>query len=263
MIDSYKLWDKSIEIGEESPIITAYVPEIKESNIAIIIFAGGGYEMRADHEGKGYAEFLVKNGYTAFVVDYRVAPYKFPIPLLDARRAIKFVRFYADKYGIDKNKIAVMGSSAGGHLAALCSTYFEKIELENTDEIDGESFIPNYQILCYPVISLLGRGITHFGSGKCLLGELLPEKGETLSPHLLVSNKTPPAFIWHTFSDDVVNVKNSLMYAENLKNNGIKTELHIFPDGEHGLGLANGTDIIGMHVSQWQQLLLNWLRYND
>ena len=257
------LWQNTPGRCDEIPKMTFYKPEIKKSDMAIIIFPGGGYEFRAEHEGKGYAEFLVQNGYTAFVVDYRVAPHKFPLPLLDARRAVRTVRHFADKYGIDKNKITVMGSSAGGHLAALCSTYFAPIEFENVDNIDMENAIPNFQILCYPVISLLGRGITHFGSGKCLLGELLPEKGETLSPHLIVSDKTPPAFIWHTFADDVVNVKNSLLYAENLKNNNVKTELHIFPDGEHGLGLANGTDIIGKHVSQWQQLLLNWLMYND
>lgn len=258
-----QLWDKTPGMCEEIPTITEYIPESKKSDMAIIIFPGGGYEIRAEHEGKDYAEFLSKNGYTAFVVDYRVAPHKFPLPLLDARRAVRFVRYNAEKYGIDKNKIAVMGSSAGGHLAALCSTYFEAIKYEDTDEIDREDFIPNYQILCYPVISLFGSGITHFGSGKNLLGELLPERAEALSPHLLVSEKTPPAFIWHTFSDKSVNVKNSLIYAQSMRDYDIPTELHIFPDGEHGKGLANGKDMISQYLSRWQGLLSDWLKYID
>ena len=257
------LWDKKVGDCDEITAMTAYIPENKKSDMAIVIFAGGGYGMRSGHEDDGYARFLSENGYTAFVVDYRVAPYKFPLPLLDARRAIRTVRFYAEKFGINKNKIAVMGSSAGGHLAALCSTYFEPIEFEDSDEIDKENFIPDFQILCYPVISLLGKGITHFGSGKNLLGDALPEMGEELSPHRIVSEKTPPAFIWHTFTDSVVNVKNSLMYADSLKNFGIKTELHIFPEGAHGLGLANIEGKMNKHAAQWGGLLLNWLSHID
>jgi len=258
-----QLWDETPGMCEEIPTITEYLPKDKKSDIAIIIFPGGGYGMRAGYEGKDYAEFLAENGHTAFVVDYRVAPHKFPLPLLDARRAIRTVRHNADKYRIDKNKIAVMGSSAGGHLAALCSTYFEPIEFENVDEIDKEDFIPNYQILCYPVISLFGKAITHFGSGMNLLGELLPEKCEELSPHLIVSPKTPPAFIWHTFADGGVNVKNSLMYAQSLKDYDVPTEMHIFPDGRHGLGLALEKDKISRHVRAWSIMLLKWLVYID
>lgn len=256
-----QLWNKTPGMCEEVPTITEYLPKNKKSDMAIIIFPGGGYGMRASHEGKDYAEFLSENGYTAFVVDYRVASHKFPLPLLDARRAVRTVRYCAEKYGIDKNKIAVMGSSAGGHLAALCSTYYEPIDFENVDEIDKENFIPNYQILCYPVISLFGKGITHFGSGKNLLGEMLPEKAEDLSPHLIVSEKTPPAFVWHTFADGGVNVKNSLMYARSLKDNNIPVEMHIFPDGEHGLGLSSGDEKVNSYVSKWKELLLSWLEY--
>ena len=257
------LWENTPGMCEEIPKISVYKPANKISNMAIIIFAGGAYEFRAEHEGIGYADFLAKNGYTAFVVDYRVAPHKFPLQLLDARRAIRTVRYSAESYGIDKNKIAVMGSSAGGHLAALCSTYFDPVGLENADDIDKEDFIPNYQILCYPVISLFGKGITHFGSGENLLGELLVEKCEELSPHLIVSDKTPPAFIWHTFSDEIVNVENSLMYAKSLKKHNIPTEMHIFPCGCHGLGLANNADKTSCHVAQWKELLLKWLKYID
>lgn len=250
------LWE-----SEGSTKITAYIPENKTSDCAIVILPGGAYMSRAPHEGKGYAEFFTKNGITSFVVDYRVAPEQFPLPLLDSRRAIKYVRYYSDKYGINKNKIAVMGSSAGGHLAALTSTYFEKIEGDSCDEIDNEDFIPNAQILCYPVIKLLGKGIAHLGSGKYLLGERHAEMGEELSPDIIASERTPKAFIWHTAADQAVNVINSLDYAKKLKNVGVSTELHIFPDGSHGLGLADGEDDVQRHVSQWSELLLKWLRY--
>ncbi len=257
--DTMYLWEQTPGACEEIPKISIYVPENKISDMAIIVFAGGGYVNRSEHEGSRYAEFLAENGYTAFVVDYRVAPHRFPLPLLDARRAVRTVRYYAEKYGIDKNKIAVMGSSAGGHLPALLSTYFELIEFENIDEVDKEDFIPNYQILCYPVISLFGKEANFF-SGKNLLGELLPEKCEELSPQLIVSSKTPPAFIWHTFADGIVNVKNSLMYAQSLKEYNIPTEMHIFPYGKHGLGLAQGEDETSKYVSVWSNLLLRWLK---
>ena len=261
--EKWDLWKETPGLCEETPTITAYIPEKKKSDMAIVVFAGGGYWIRAPHEGEGYAKFLAENGYIAFDVAYRVAQHRFPLPLLDARRAVRTVRHFAEKYGIDKNKIAVMGSSAGGHLAALCSTYFEPIDFEGVDEIDKEDFIPNFQILCYPVITLFGKGITHIGSGKNLLVERYPDLCEDLSPHLLVSQKTPPAFIWHTFSDSGVNVKNSLMYGSALRDKEIGTELHIFPEGPHGLGLARGESREEKHVAKWSDMLLDWLKYVD
>ena len=164
--ETFDLWSQIPGTALEIPKITAYVPDNKISNAAIAILPGGGYAIRSGYEGKDYAEFFCKNGITAFVIDYRVAPHKFPLPLLDSRRGIKYIRYNAEKYGIDKNKIAIMGSSAGGHLAALTSTYFKDVECSSNDEIDAEDFIPNAQILCYPVIKLLGKGIAHLGSGR-------------------------------------------------------------------------------------------------
>lgn len=266
--ETTNLWKTIPGMCEEIPTITAYIPDNKTSAGAVVILPGGGYRKRAPHEGKRYAEFLTDNGITAFVVEYRVAPHRFPLPLLDARRGIKFVRFFADKYGIDKSKIAIMGSSAGGHLAALTSTYFKDIETNTpSDEIDGEDFIPNAQILCYPVIKLLEEGVAHIGSGRQLLGEMRDTLAKGLEPHTLVTAKTPPAFIWHTHADSEVNVINSLEYAKSLKNNGVDAELHVFPHGRHGMGLADIPDPsdthgkLSKHVSQWSGLLLNWLRY--
>lgn len=257
------LWNNTPGLCEEIPTLTAYIPDNIKRNGAIVIFPGGGYSGRAPHEGKGYAEFLANNGYVAFVCDYRVSPHRFPLPLLDARRAVRTVRFNAEKYGIDKNKIAVMGSSAGGHLAALTSTYYDAVEFEGIDEIDKEDFIPNAQILCYPVIKLLNKGVGHLGSGQNLLREKHAEMGEELSPDLIVSEKTPKAFIWHTFEDPGVNVINSLDYAKSLKKFKIETEVHIFPNGRHGLGLALGEDKTQNHVTCWKELLCKWLDYYE
>lgn len=257
------LWGKAPGMCEETPKITAYIPEKKKSDAAIVIFPGGGYCVRAEHEGKGYAQFLCDNGITAFEVCYRVYPHQFPIELLDARRAIQTVRHYADKFGIDKNKILVMGSSAGGHLAALSATYFNPIDdFEINDEVSGEDFIPNGQILCYPVINLAGKpGEVHFGSGKALLGESYAELSYVLSPTSCVNEKTPPAFIWHTFEDASVNVKNSLEYATALKNGNVDTELHIYPHGHHGMGIPTGDTRLEEHIRQWANSLLKWLDY--
>ena len=105
--EQMNLWDNTPGLCEEVPTITYYKPDVKKSDAAVVIFPGGGYNHRAPHEGEGYAKFLAENGISAFVVAYRVAPHHFPLPLLDARRGVRFVRYYAEKYGIDKNKVAV------------------------------------------------------------------------------------------------------------------------------------------------------------
>lgn len=250
------LWDKTPGLCEETPILTYYPAKEKKSDAAIVIFPGGGYTHRAIHEGKGYAEFLNEAGYDAFVCDYRVSPHTFPLELLDARRAIRTVRYYADKYGINKSKIIVMGSSAGGNLAALVSTYTKPIEYEGIDDIDKEDFLPNGQILCYSVISLADNNIGHAGCTEYLLGKSQLDKAVELSPELNVTDTTPPAFFWHTSEDPVVNVINAYLYATALKKHNIPTEMHIFPYGGHGLGTAPKDP----HIAQWTELLIKWLK---
>lgn len=260
-IEKFNLWEKVPGLCEETPYITAYIPEIKNRG-ALVIFPGGSYVKRAEHEGHHYARFFAEKGYASFVVDYRVSPHRFPLPLLDARRAVCFVRYNADKFGIDKDKIAVMGSSAGGHLASLTSTYFEKIDFEGKDEIDNENFIPNAQILCYPVIEFEAP-VGHVGSGQSLLGDAYKNESKNFVPSSHINEKTPPAFIWHTFEDDVVDVRNSINYMSALRENNIPSELHIFPNGGHGMGLATVDHEVHIHNHQWTNLLLMWLKYNN
>ena len=135
--------------------------------------------------------------------------------------------------------------------------YLLNIDFENIDETDNEDFIPNASVLCYPVICSPDTGITsHKGSYGNLLGENVDEMGALVNPANNVTETTPPAFIWHTSDDPVVNVINSYTYATRLRENNIPVEMHIFPHGRHGLGLApNDT-----HVSQWTELLINWFK---
>ncbi|MBE7016204.1 MAG: alpha/beta hydrolase [Ruminococcaceae bacterium] len=256
-IESYNLWENAPGSYDAVPEITAFIPDEQKSDCAVIIFPGGGYGVLCQYEGEDYAKFFNENGITAFVVTYRLTPHHFPLQLIDARRSVRFVRHHAEKFGINKDKIAVMGSSAGGHLAALVSTYRGTTEFENIDEIDKEDYLPNAQILCYPVIRLLGKGIANIGSGKSLLGEELPDLGEELSPDLIADSKTPVAFIWHTSDDDCVDVRNSLYYASKLHELGIPSECHIFPHGRHGLALCNDSP----YVAKWKTLMMDWLSY--
>ncbi|MDD6763182.1 MAG: alpha/beta hydrolase [Clostridiales bacterium] len=250
------LWDEKIPYNDEKndfvPGITAYPAQSKG---AVAIFPGGGYGMKANHEGQVIAEWLQSSGITAFVVDYRVAPYKHPAELSDAMRAIKWIRFYADKYCIDRDKIAVMGFSAGGHLAGSVSVHYDKDIYPETDRIDKESCKPNASILCYPVIDL--GNYRHDGSKFNLLGERAPERlVDFMSLHKQVNENTPEAFLWHTSTDQAVPVMNTLLYAQALSAESIPYELHIYPVGEHGLGLA--PDI--PYVAKWKNDLLDWLK---
>lgn len=255
-MDKIKLWDSVPGMCEEEPVLEFYPAEIKKTDATVVIFPGGGYSGRADHEGKGYAVMFNSFGMDAFVCEYRVSPHRFPLPLLDARRAVRYVRAHADEYGINPDKVAVIGSSAGGHLAALVSTYTDPISFENMDDIDNFCPIPNATILCYPVCHKPDDiNVAHLGSFEKLLGENCADY-DRYSPDLLVNDKTPTAFIWHTSDDDCVNVINSYLYAKALREHGIKHEMHIFPHGRHGLGVAKDSS----HVAQWTKLLENWLR---
>lgn len=255
--ETFKLWGDGSTCSE--PKITACMPCGEKVDYAVVAFAGGGYWDRSEHEGKGYAEFFAENGITSFVVDYRCRDNKFPKPLLDARRGVQFVRCHAEKFGINKEKIAVIGSSAGGHLAALLSTYREKIADGMSDEISFENYIPNAQILCYPVIELYPP-YYHRDSAYNLLGEDYTQAAERFSPDLLVEKDTPQAFIWHTQSDSCVSVMNSVDYFSALKKKGVLAELHIFPKGEHGLGLCKKNSDGEQYDGEWKNLVLRWLK---
>lgn len=262
-VNRFELWNAVPGMCEEVPAITAYTPDSRSRDCAVLCFAGGAYNGRGDHEGDAYARFFAQNGITAFVVDYRVNPHRFPAPLQDARRAVQWVRHHAGEYGIDRDKVVIIGSSAGGHLVALTSTYFNEIDCGEPDEIAKEDFIPNAQILCYPVIRLTADP-GHVDSGRMLLGDRVDEMVRQVEPDRIVSDRTPPAFIWHTAADEAVSFRNSLLYAESLNARGIDVELHVFPHGPHGSALCEdrpGEPRELAHTARWKELMLNWLDY--
>ena len=247
----YNIWN-DIEVE-----LLSFDSTNKNSDACVIILPGGAYSGHAEYEGAGYAHMFNMLGVTAFVLKYRVAPNRFPCPLLDARRAVRFIRAHAEEFAIDKNKILVIGSSAGGHLTALLSTYKGALEGEGIDEIDTQEYLPNGQILCYPVICS-EETIGHMGSYHALLGEAYHDK-EKYSPELLVEKNTPKAFIWHTSSDEMVSVINSYRYAEALSKANVLCEMHIFPVGRHGCGVGASLP----YVSKWVELLRQWMILNN
>lgn len=257
-----ELWDSPPPdySGGESPRLTYYPATIKQGGGTVLIFAGGGYSCRCDYEGSVYARYLNSQGLDAFVLDYRVAPTRFPSPLLDARRAMRIIRSNAQFFGIDPDKIAVMGSSAGGHLAALISTYRGIIAGEGYDDLDKLDPTPNAQILCYPVTFYENNPTSY----KNLLGDNVAAKHDIVDPTVIADTRTPPAFIWHTASDSVVSVTSSYAYAAKLKELGVYTEMHIYPYGEHGLGLCDGSadGRSSPHAASWKKLLIRWLGLN-
>jgi acetyl esterase/lipase len=213
--------------------------------------------MKASHEAAPVAEWLNSLGISAFVLDYRVAPYRHPIPLSDARRAIQMVRCNAASWSVNPKRIGILGFSAGGHLTASAGTHFEALTGLDlpADEVSGFSFRPDALVLCYPVISFGPFG--HLGSMENLLGPNPPEDQRAFfSNETQVSPQTPPAFLWHTATDGAVPVENSLMFASALSALRIPLELHVFSDGVHGIGLAEDHP----SAAPWSGLCARWLR---
>jgi len=234
------------------PSLTPYLADPSTaSGAAMVILPGGGYGGLAPHEGKGYADWLVTNGISCFVVKYRLGShgYRHPRMLEDAARAVRLVRSRADEWKI--TRVGVMGSSAGGHLASTLLTHFDAGKPDATDPVERQSSRPDLGILCYPVISMGPN--THHGSRENLLGkDPDPELVKLLSNELHVTKDTPPCFIWHTWEDKAVKVENSLEFASALRKAGVPFDLHVYQQGAHGLGLGNN--------HPWASDCIFWLR---
>lgn len=248
-------------INIERPQYQVYLPDAgKATGAAVVIFPGGGYgALAANHEGHDYAKWLAERGIAGVVVKYRISNnpalgYQFPVPFLDARRAIRTVRAKAGEWGINPKKIGVMGSSAGGHLASLCATRFgDSFAEEGKDEIDQQDCRPDFAILIYPVISM-SPPLAHAGSRANLLGkEPTAEAMVMYSTDKAVTKETPPVFLLST-ADDVVDCRNSLDFATACKANGVPVSLHLFESGGHGYGLKGNGDL-----ATWPLLLEQWL----
>jgi acetyl esterase/lipase len=242
-----------------NPTLTMFVPE-NPNGTSIVICPGGGYAyLSIEKEGYKVAEWLNTLGVTAFVLKYRLPSDEIMIdksigPLQDAQEAMRYIRRHLDKWSIDKNKIGVMGFSAGGHLAASLATRYNEQIYEVSDTISAK---PDFTILVYPVISM-DEKIGHQGSRNRLLGiNASKELKENFSNEKHIDSLTPPAFIVHASNDNGVLVENSLAFYLGLKNNKVSAELHLYQDGKHGFGLGKtGTSQF------WTQQCERWLRTN-
>ncbi len=261
--NSLRLWagDAPGALGQrpqDIPTLTPFLPAASKRNGAsVVICPGGGYSGLADHEGAGYAEWLAEHGVAAYVLRYRLGSqgYRHPIELGDVARAMRMVRSFAKRDGLDPARVGVMGSSAGGHLAASIATLFDAGNATAPDPLDRESSRPDVAILCYPVITL--GEFTHNGSRNQLLGpNPAPELLKELSTEMRVTKDTPPTFLWHTMADTTVPVENSLMFAAALRKARVPFSLHIYETGVHGLGLGRP----GRPAPPWGDQLLYWLK---
>lgn len=217
---------------------------------AVLVLPGGGYGRTAAHEAEPVAEWLAGLGLHAFVLHYRVAPHAHPAPLSDAKEAMLWIRGGQHGVAVDSGRVGVLGFSAGGHLAATLSTAVTT----GDPVLDVGAAVPDLSILCYPVVSFTNS--THQGSVENLLGRSpSPALLRRMSAELNVTGTTPPAFLWHTADDDAVPVENTFAYARALVHHGVPAEVHIFPHGRHGLGLAAGEN----GPEEWTALCAKWL----
>jgi acetyl esterase/lipase len=241
--------------GITNPTLEYIKPE-KPNGTAIIVIAGGGYGVIVyNGEGLNTAKSLAEKGISAFVLKYRlpsdeIMPDKKIGPLQDVQQSIKYLRENADKYGIDKNKIGIMGFSAGGHLASTAATHFEKSYISNTE---NTSLRPDFQILVYPVITMQDA-LTHGGSRDALIGKNpLQEDKDLFSNELQIKANTPITWLTHAADDKVVDVDNSVQYFEQLRKNRVEVEMHIFPKGDHGFIFRQ---------KGWMTPLFDWMERN-
>lgn len=240
------------------PTLSIYLPpKSKRTGAAVIICPGGGYAIAAaGHEGADVAKKFTEMGIAAFVLKYRMPNDQTMInkeigPVQDAQRALQVVRENAGKWDLKKDKIGIMGFSAGGHLASTAGTHFQNTYIENPK---GTSLRPDFMILVYPVISFTDS-VGHLGSRDHLIGEhATPEKIKEYSNETQVTPQTPPTFLVHA-KDDPVKVENTLVFADALKKNGVPVETYLYEKGGHGYGMYNKTSNV-----RWMDLVQQWMK---
>lgn len=246
--------------ADDTPTLIAYkVANESNTRTAIVVCPGGGYGgLAMDHEGHAIARWLNEHGVSAFICDYRHRGkgYGHPAPLQDVQQAIRTVRANSKEWNIAADQIGVLGFSAGGHLASTAATHFDSGKEKSEDPIGRVSSRPDFAILCYPVIAF-DEDFTHRGSQRNLLGDSPPKAlVVSLSNEKVVSEDTPPTFLFHTNEDKGVPPENSIAFYLALRKANVPAELHVYEKGRHGLGLAKGT----VGTEQWSDACIGWLR---
>jgi acetyl esterase/lipase len=247
----------------QNPSIAVFLPAKKNATgQAVVICPGGGYSILAyDWEGTDIAKWFNSKGVAAVVLKYRLPNAKSNVvphesPLMDAQRAVRMVRANAEKWNIKRDKIGIMGFSAGGHLASTAGTHFDNGSTTATDAIAQASSRPDFMILMYPVITM-SKPTMHSGSKTNLIGKTPDAQlANFYSAELNVTKETPPTFIVHATDDKGVPVENSLMIYQALKDNNVPVEMHLYPKGGHGFGLALGIP----ETESWTERCIDWLR---
>ncbi len=272
---SLPLWPEGVpaarpEIGPEqvdangwvtriaAPSLQVVSPAIDRPNgTAVIICPGGGYVgLSRQREGFQYANWLSALGVTSFVLTNRVGDYGHPAPLQDVLRAVRLVRSRAAEFHLDPDRIGVMGSSAGGHLAACAGTLFDHAAGKTGAALDAVSARPDFLILMYPVITL-DDPVAHAGSRQALLGPSpAPELLRLLSVEKQVTAATPPTLLIHTQEDQTVPVDNSILFFQALTRAHVPAEMYLFEHGGHGMGMRDGLGT----ASEWPRRVEEWLR---
>ena len=251
------------------PTLTVYLPDNMiemgrgdEKHPCMLICPGGGYHGVSPREGEPIAMHFLPQGYNVFVLRYSVAPNRFPTQLREVAAAMEAIYENAEEWHCDTNKIAILGFSAGGHLAAHYSNAYAWPEVR---EMFPESKAVNASVLCYPVITA-DPNHAHLGSFQNLLGKetLSPEEQARFSCEKMVTPQTPPTFLWHTCMDQLVSVMNPLLYGQALAENKVPFAVHIYPEGVHGLAtvdhVTNGElSPAVVHAKDWLDAVHKWL----
>lgn len=230
---------------------------------AILVIPGGGYSnVCADREGEPIAMAFMPHGYNAFVLHYSVNKKPFPAQLIQASKAMKYIKDNAEKYNIDSEKVFTVGFSAGGHLAASLGTMWHKKEIYDAVDMPYGYNAPRGMMLIYPVISAKYHKMSF--ENLIMDNENFEEKAKECSIENFVDEKTCPAYIIHTSNDGLVDVRNSLLLAEALKKSEKMFEMHIYPDAPHGIALANEITQCGEPkfnnsiIAEWVNNAVKW-----
>lgn len=228
----------------------------------LVICPGGGYSIVSPREAAPVGMNFISEGYHVFIVRYSTDPHGFPQQLREVAATLEIIDEHADEWQCDMNNITIMGFSAGGHLAAQYSNRYDCPEVR---ELFPNSKPVHRTVLCYPVITS-DETYRHGGTIKTFVGhEPVDGYEKGCSCELLVTEKTPPTFIWHTSEDGIVPVENSLLYATALRRHKVPFELHIYPYGSHGLSTVDTltsaeVDDRTAHCHDWIDACKKWLK---
>ncbi len=271
LVEKFKI---AVEGSGENAKLQTYIIDSSEQmkynkRPLVLICPGGGYGFVSDREAEVMALQFTAMGYHAAVLTYSTYPVRYPTQILETTQAWKLIRDNSERWNVLPDKTVILGCSAGGHLAASYSLFCGEDFVTQSVGMTSDELRPAGMILCYPVIT--SGEFSHRDSFATLLGAdynnlLGTEILEKVSLEKQVTENAPPAFIWHTYTDNVVPVENSLLFASALRKHNVNCEMHIFPDGGHGLGLASelSQDSNGWGVQEeckvWIRLAEVWMK---